>query len=217
MMDHRRANRPVPLPEALNAVLRTRGLLEASQEELCAFLWREAAGEWYGRHTHVTSMRDGILNVRCDSAPRAQQLQLDAPEIIRRLNERLGDEVVREIRPSSAGVGARREPAGAELEEPSFPTEEELAAVEVPPEEIQAILECVSRFEGELRHRLEEMMLLQARVRAWQSRHGWWRCPGCGSYDRGPREYCLACRPPAPPSNAGGEEGLSAFFETDAL
>ncbi len=201
------------LPHVLNAVLRSCGLYEAAREELCAFLWREVAGEWYARHSYVTSVRDGVVNVRCDSAPRAQQLQLDAPEIIKRLNERLGEEFVREIRPSSAGVWRRRGEVTFAPEEPEFPTPEELAEIEITPEEAQEILECVAEFEEPIRGRLEEIMLKQARVRAWQRAHGWRRCPECGVYHRADSEYCLACRPPEPPGNPGGEEGLSAFFE----
>ncbi len=212
MTDHRRTA-AVSLTEALNALLESRGLLEASREEMVAFVWREVAGEWYARHTHVTSARDGVVHVRCDSAPRAQQLQLDAPEVIGRLNRRLGEEFVREIRPSSAGVGRRREAAVAEPGEPLSPTEEELAEIQVPPDDIRDILERVGDFERPVRHRLEEIMLLQARARVWQREHGWRRCPGCGVYHLDSPEYCLACRPADRPTNAGGEEGLSAFFD----
>jgi len=213
MPEDRRSREPVRAGSAIDALLASRGLLEGSREGLCVFVWREVAGEWYAQHTYVTSVRDGVLNVRCDSAPRAQQLQLDAPQIIARLNERLGEGYVREIRPSSAGIGPRRDQVAAEPEQADWPTPEELARIPVPPEVAREILEGLSDLDGPVRHRLEEMMLLHARVRAWQREHGWRECPTCGAMHQRAQEQCLACDPLAPPSNAGGEEGLSAFFE----
>jgi len=207
------ADHTVRAGEALSAFLKRDGLLEKSRDAFCAYLWPQVAGAWYARHSFVTSVRDGVVNVRCDSAPRAQQLQLDAPEIIARLNERLGERYVREIRPSSAGVGRRKPPPTAEPREPEFPTDEELAEIRVPPERIEQILELAQGLEGPLRRRLEEVMLLQARLDIWRRDHGWVRCPGCGAYHLDSDDYCLACRPLERPSNAGGEEGLSAFFE----
>jgi len=213
-MDNRRSRESVQIGSAIDALLASRGLLEGSREGLCVFVWREVAGEWYAQHTYVTSVRDGVLNVRCDSAPRAQQLQLDAPQIIARLNERLGEGFVREIRPSSAGIGDRRDRVAAEEPgPPEWPTPEELAKIPVPPEVAREIVERLSDLDGPVRHRLEEIMLLQARVRAWQGEHGWRECPTCGAMHRRAQERCLACDPPDAPSNAGGEEGLSAFFD----
>lgn len=212
MADDRRSRESRPLGDLIGSVLRRRGLVEAARDELCAFAWREVAGEWYAQHTYVTSVRDGVVNVRCDSAPRAQQLQLDAPEIIRRLNERLGASVVHEIRPSSAGVDRRADPVIAEDPDVDWPSPEELARIPVAPEDARVILETVGHLEEPIRGHLERAMLAQVRLRSWQLEHGWRACPECGAMVRGQREYCLACRPPEPPTLAGGEEGLSEYF-----
>ncbi|MEA3402125.1 MAG: DUF721 domain-containing protein [Armatimonadota bacterium] len=214
-MDDERGDSATSVGEALKAFLASRGLLESSREELCALLWREVAGEWYSRHCYVTSVRDGVCNVRCDSAPRAQQLQLDAPQIIERLNERLGVQFVAEIRASSAGIGDRPRAEAAQPEEEQFPSEEELDAIPVPPEEVRSILEVTSELEGEVRRRLEEILLRRARAEIWKREQGYRRCPGCGVYHRDSAQWCLACRPPERPTQAGGEEGLSAFFDPD--
>jgi len=211
MSDDRRSRESRPLSDLLSSVLRRRGLVEAARDEMCAFAWREVAGEWYAQHTYVTSVRDGVVNVRCDSAPRAQQLQLDAPEIIRRLNERLGGSVVHEIRPSSAGIDRHRDAVIAD-DEPDWPSPEELARIPVSPEDARMILETVGNLEDPARGHLERAMLAQVRLRSWQLEHGWRACPECGAMVRGEREYCLACRPPEPPTLAGGEEGLSEYF-----
>jgi len=217
MSEDDRSNPTRRAGQALQAFLKSLGLLEQSREGVICLLWPEVAGEWYARHTYVTSVHGPAVYVRCeDDSPRAQQLKLDAPAIIKRLNEALGEDVIEEILPSSAGIG--RNILDVETYEPEplpIPTEEELAQIDVPPERIREILEIASEFEGEMGHRLESLLLAQARVDIWRSEHGYVQCPGCGAWHLDSADYCLSCRPPEPPTNAGGDEGLSAFFNTD--
>ncbi len=188
------------LGEALETFLRETGLLDTSREKLCALVWGEVAGQWYARFSAVTRVSDGVVYVRCDSAPRANQLQLDAPEIIRRLNERLGCDLVKEIRPSSAG-SASVEPVRARRHElPAAPTEAELDAIELTPAECERIRAEVEDLADEgLRQRVEAVLLTQAKARRWQAEHGYTRCESCGAYFVGTGRFCLACRPPPAP------------------
>lgn len=215
MPENDRSNPTRRAGHALQAFLKSAGLLEQSREGLIAMLWPKVAGEWYARHTYVTSVHGPVVYVRCESdSPRAHQLHLDSEDIVRRLNEALGEDVIEEIRPSSAGIG--RNIADVETYQPQgppTPTEEELAQIRVPPERIQQILEMASDLEGDMRDRLESLLLAQAKLDIWRSRHGYVRCPGCGAWHLDSDDYCLSCKPPDPPTNAGGEEGLSAFFD----
>lgn len=216
MPEDNRSNPTRRASQALQAYLKSTGLLEQSREGLCALLWPEVAGEWYARHTYVTSVRGPVVYVRCDSAPRAEQMQMDSPDIIKRLNEALGEEAIKEIRPSSAGIGRDiRDVDTYEPDEPPAPSEEELAEIRVPPDRIQEILELAGDLEGEMANHLESLLLAQAKLDIWRSQHGYSQCPACGAWHLDRQDYCLSCRPPDPPSNAGGEEGLSAFFKTD--
>lgn len=188
------------LGEALETFLRDTGLLETSREQLCALLWGEVAGQWYARFSAVTRVADGIVYVRCDSAPRANQLQLDAPEIMRRLNERLGCNFVREIRPSSAG-SASVEPVSARRPElQAAPTEAELEAIELTPGECERMRAQVEDLaDAGVRERVEAVLVTQAKARRWQADHGYTECEGCGGYFAGSGRFCLACRPPPRP------------------
>ncbi|MFW6156117.1 MAG: DUF721 domain-containing protein [Armatimonadota bacterium] len=217
MSDTERTNPTRRAADALATFLKSAGLLEQSREGLCALLWPEVAGEWYARHTYVTSVRGDTVYIRCESdSPRAQQLHLDSEAIIERLNEAIGEEVIREIRPSSGGIGRNIEDVKIdEPKGPPVPTEDELAEIRVPPERIQEILELASDLEGELADRLESLLLAQAKVDIWRSEHGYVQCPGCDAWHLDSEDYYLSCRPPDPPTNAGGEEGLSAFFDRD--
>lgn len=216
MPEDDRSNPTRRASQALQAYLKSAGLLEQSREGLCALLWPEVAGEWYARHTYVTSVRGPVVYVRCDSAPRAEQMQMDSPDIIKRLNEALGEDAIKEIRPSSAGIGRDISDVDTyEPDEPPAPSEEELAEIRVPPDRIQEILELASDLEGEMANRLESLLLAQEKLDIWRSQHGYSQCPACGAWHLDREDYCLSCRPAEPPSNAGGEEGLSAFFKTD--
>ena len=200
------------LAEALDGFLKSAGLLEVSREKLCPLVWGEVVGAWYRRFTHITRVRDGVVYVRCDSAPRANQLQLDAPQIIERLNERLGGDYIREIRASSTGTGhpAQRAAAAAEAD---APTDADLDAIELDQAEVERIRAAVAKVAEELRESIERILVDQAKLRVWQAGQGYTRCKGCGGYYRGGREYCYACDPPSPPPRAGGEEGLSPYWD----
>ena len=100
---------PGKLGDVLKHYLTDARVLDVSYEHVVPALWGQVAGEWYARHTSVTRGWEGVVDVECDSAARAQQLQLDSTEIIRRLNAKLGAQYVRQIRPSSAG-GSRTKP-----------------------------------------------------------------------------------------------------------
>ncbi len=202
---------------ALQKFLKQQDLLEQSREGLCAMLWPEVAGKWYADHTYVTSVRGSTLYVRCESdSPRAAQLHYDAPQIIERLNEAIGEEMIDEIRTSSAGVGSSMHDVEmAEPEVPHSPDPEELDAIEIPPERLEEIRELTSDLEGEMRGRLEDVLVAQEKVNIWRSEQGYTQCPECGAWHLESDDYCFSCRPPERPTMGGGEEGLSAFFNKD--
>lgn len=188
------------LGDALDGFLRETGLLEVSREKLCAVIWGEVVGKWYARFTAVTRVHRGVVYVRCDSAPRANQLQLDAPKIIERLNDRLGGECVKEIRPSSAGIGSGHKLRPELPDLPAAPTEAELEAIAIAAEELERIRAKVKPLADEqIRERIEAMLVKQARVRRWQAEHGYSCCEVCGAYFMGGGRFCLACRAPVRP------------------
>ena len=59
--------------------------------------WEAIVGRDVGQHVTPESYADGRLVVRTDSTAWATQMKLLAPDVVRRLNEVLGDETVRVI------------------------------------------------------------------------------------------------------------------------
>jgi hypothetical protein len=77
--------------------------------------WREMVGEQVAARCEPASLGQGVLKVWAASAPWANELKYLAPEVIRRVNAAVGQEVVRELkvalRPgpgSGDGSGPRR-------------------------------------------------------------------------------------------------------------
>jgi predicted nucleic acid-binding Zn ribbon protein len=184
------------LDEALNKYLRSHGLVRASRESLVALVWPEVVGDWYAQHTRVLRVERGVVDVRCDSAARAQQLQLDSPGIIEAINQRLGGKAVREIRPSSGGI-RRRSAAEAPADPgPPLPTRWELEALELTDEERAWVCETVEYVEEEgLRRALESVLVKTTKLNRWKREHGWLPCVTCGALVAPGRRQCASCDP----------------------
>jgi predicted nucleic acid-binding Zn ribbon protein len=184
------------LDDALNKYLRSHGLVRAGRESMVALIWPEVVGDWYAQHTRVLRIDKGVVDVRCDSAARAQQLQLDSPGIIETLNNRLGGKVVREIRPSSGGI-RRRNAAEAEPEPgPPLPTHWELESLELTDEECAWVRETAEYVEEDgLRRALESVLVKLTRLNRWKREHGWRPCVTCGVLVAPDRQRCSSCDP----------------------
>jgi predicted nucleic acid-binding Zn ribbon protein len=61
-------------------------------------VWAHAVGEVVAAQAEPTGERDGVLVVTCASAVWAQELDLMAPDLVARINGRLGGEPVRGMR-----------------------------------------------------------------------------------------------------------------------
>lgn len=61
-------------------------------------MWRDVVGDMVAEHTRPATLVRGRLIVDTDSPAMGHQLHLQAQLILDRLNERLGEPVVREIR-----------------------------------------------------------------------------------------------------------------------
>ncbi len=90
------ARSPRPLKGALDE-LKER-LAPATTLSRVQSSWELAAGEAIAAHARPAAERAGVLTVLCESSVWAQELELMAPELTARLNERLGAEVIRELR-----------------------------------------------------------------------------------------------------------------------
>lgn len=73
------------------------GLNERLHQYKALLIWDEVVGPQIAARTRPEKLRDGVLEVCVDQPTWMQQLQLIKPQILAKLNARLGDSGLREI------------------------------------------------------------------------------------------------------------------------
>jgi hypothetical protein len=94
----RERDEPKPLSEALAEVAADLGLPEPDAFQTLVANWEQLVGDDLSRHCRLRSLRDGVLRLAVDSAPRATQLRYLEGEVIGRANGLVGAGVVRSVR-----------------------------------------------------------------------------------------------------------------------
>jgi len=85
------------LAEAIGHLVDGAGMRERLDEAAITEAWPEVAGAMVARHTTAIRLRNAILRISVDSAPLRHELSYLRADILARLNERAGREVVKEV------------------------------------------------------------------------------------------------------------------------
>ena len=93
-----RAGGPRPLAAALEDLVRELGIDKPMHEYAAVTSWEEVVGEQIARIAHAERVDNGVLIVRVASAPWRSELSLRKAEILRKVADRIGQGVVKEIR-----------------------------------------------------------------------------------------------------------------------
>jgi predicted nucleic acid-binding Zn ribbon protein len=105
----RRSDEPRPLRDSLAEVSADLGLPEPDALALLIQEWESLVGPDVAPHCRLTSLRDGVLRVTVDTAPRGTQLRYLEGELVERAASLVGDDVVRELRVRVGSPSGRRE------------------------------------------------------------------------------------------------------------
>lgn len=89
--------KPVSIKEAIGKALKSLGLEKRVEETGAVQVWSEAVGEAIDKVTQVIGVRDGVVRVLVVNSMWSQELSLQKVEIIRRLNDRLGKDLITDI------------------------------------------------------------------------------------------------------------------------
>ncbi len=89
--------RPVRIGQAMEEVLQSVDLEGIWKQMSIARLWKEVVGPIISRRTKPESLRKGQLQVRVSDPVWLHQLSMMKSRIISQLNERMGEELVKEI------------------------------------------------------------------------------------------------------------------------
>ena len=102
---------PQPVAETLARLLRDRGWVQEVSVGGVIGRWRDVMGDQIADHCEPETFDAGILTVRTDSTAWATQVRLLVPQLLRRLADDVGEDVVREIHVvGPAGPGFKRGP-----------------------------------------------------------------------------------------------------------
>lgn len=91
-------SRPAPRPIATALERFTGTLAPASTLARVQEAWERTAGPAIAASARPVAERDGVLTITCVAAVWAQELDLMSAELVRRLNDALGCERIRELR-----------------------------------------------------------------------------------------------------------------------
>ena len=105
--DHR-SDEPRPLRDSLAEVSADLGLPEPDALAFLIQEWESLVGPEVAPHCRLTSLRDGVLRVTVDTAPRATQLRYLEGDLVERAASLVGADVVRELRVRVGSPSARR-------------------------------------------------------------------------------------------------------------
>ena len=106
--DHR-SDEPRPLRDSLAEVSADLGLPEPDALAFLVHEWESLVGPDVAPHCRLTSLRDGVLRVTVDTAPRGTQLRYLEGELVERAASLVGRDVVRELRVRVGSPSSRRE------------------------------------------------------------------------------------------------------------
>jgi predicted nucleic acid-binding Zn ribbon protein len=98
MLRRAKSRRLEPIGGILAEALDRLGLSAQVREYQAVGIWDRTVGEPTCRHTRAWAIENGVLIVLADSHVWIQELTFLKSDILRRLNERLGGEIVKDIR-----------------------------------------------------------------------------------------------------------------------
>ena len=143
--------------ELLEKLLHNFGLDKRLQQYRALIIWDEVVGPQIDAHARPSKIRGSVLEVCVDQPAWMQQLQLMKPQILKKLNEQLGEAEIKEIFLKRGKV-----PPPMEEEAPVPPA---WKSVHLDLEERKQIDEVLTAIDDpELRTRLERMLSKQARL-----------------------------------------------------
>ena len=83
---------------AIKKLLRKAGLEKGVAQQNALFVWKEVVGKRVAENTTAEKIDHGVLMVRTTTPTWRQELQLQKPTIIKKLNKKLGKKVIKDVR-----------------------------------------------------------------------------------------------------------------------
>ena len=86
------------LKSAINRFLKNNGLDRGVNQQNAILIWEETVGKTIASNTTAETVEHGVLTIKTTSPAWRQELVFKKQDIIQRLNTKLGNNTIREIR-----------------------------------------------------------------------------------------------------------------------
>ena len=83
---------------ALKKLIKSNNLEKGLEEQKAVDVWEKVVGEKINENTEPISIENGVLSVKTSNPSWSQELQLQKPHILKKLNNRLNKKVIKDIR-----------------------------------------------------------------------------------------------------------------------
>lgn len=90
--------KPVKIKDALGGLFKSLKIEKRVREAGAAHIWAETVGDDIDRVTQVVGVENGVLKVIVKDSVWRQELVMMKFEIVRKINDRLGEAVIKDIR-----------------------------------------------------------------------------------------------------------------------
>lgn len=182
-----------PVQTAMWKALTKLGVAQPLRERQVLIRWEQIVGTQIANAARPLRWDNQMLWIAVKSHTWAQELQLQAEEILSRLNEEAGKKIFTSLRFVTRTRLPDKPTWGQPESEDS--TEAYDYQVEVAEEDKQAVAARLSRVEDDrLRAALQRAMETQWGADRWRKQHGWQACERCGALHNEPETLCFLCR-----------------------
>ena len=83
---------------ALKKLIKSNNLEKGLEEQKAVDIWQKVVGDRINENTEPISIENGVLSVKTSNPSWSQELQLQKPHILKKLNNRLNKKVIKDIR-----------------------------------------------------------------------------------------------------------------------
>jgi hypothetical protein len=162
----RNYSKPIQVAEIFRSILADKGIDKQLQYHQVYQTWETIVGGRIAKVAFPVQIRDGTLRVNVTNSVWLHQLSLIKQNIIRKLNTRLGQEVISDIH---FKLG---KPEYRQIKVPeSLDVREEVEAVELPPRIVSDIDDSLVLVESAgVKNTVRELMLKHAKYKIWKAK-----------------------------------------------
>lgn len=176
---------------ALWTMMKQMGIEKRINHKMACLVWDDVVGAEIRANTNPAYVRSGILFVMVRSSSWANQLTFLKRDLIRKLNQNLEDEIIRDIRFQVGFIGRNE----LLVQKKEVEEVETVDFCELDDDEHRKVTEISEDVEDpELQHKLKELLTTDFRHRKGKAKKGFKKCTICGVYVDEFDNVCYICK-----------------------